>query len=47
MIIGLVSLIVLNYNRFKKHIKWCKIIGHPYVQFIIALTRYSVVQKAK
>ena len=44
---GFDKLNILNYNRYKKHIKMYKIIGHPCIKFIVMLTRYSVVQKAK
>ena len=43
VIFGLVRLILLDYNRWRRHMKRCKIIGHPR----IVLTRYSVVHKAK
>ena len=29
VIFGLIRLIILSYNRWKKHMKRCKIIGHP------------------
>ena len=32
---GVVRLIILSYNRLKKHIKKCNIIGHPHIQFIV------------
>ena len=47
VIFELVKLIILSYNEQKKHIKRCKIIGLPYIQFIVMFTRYSVVQKVK
>ena len=43
VILGLAGLIILSYNRWKKHIKRCKIIICP----LIMLTGYSIVQKAK
>ena len=45
VILGLIRLIILSYNRQKSHIKWCKIIVPPRIPFIVMLTRYSVVQK--
>ena len=33
-------LIISSYNRYKKHIKRCKIISHLGTQFIFILTRY-------
>ena len=45
VILGLIRLIILSYNRQKRHIKRCKIIGCPRIPFIIMLTRCSVVQK--
>ena len=44
-IFGLVRLVILSYNRPKKHIKGSKLIGCPRIQFIVMLTRYSAVQK--
>ena len=43
----LVRLILLSYNRLTRHIKRWKIISNPCIQFIVMLTRYSVVQKAE
>ena len=43
----LVRLIILSYNRLTRHIKRCKIISNPHIQFIVMLTRHSVVQKAE
>ena len=43
VIFGLVRLILLGYNGWRRHVKRCKIIGRPRIM----LTRYSVVKKAK
>ena len=43
VIFGLAGLIILSYNRWKNHIKWCKTIVLPRIM----LTGYSVVQKVK
>ena len=43
VIFGLVRLILLGYNGWRRHMKRRKIIGRPRIM----LTKYSVVQKAK
>ena len=43
VIFGLVRLILLGYNGWRRHTKESKIIGCPHIM----LARYSVVQKAK
>ena len=40
VIFRLVRLIILLYNRQKKHIKRGKIIGRPRTQFIAMITKY-------
>ena len=42
VIFRLVRLIILGYNRLKKHMKKCKIIDCSCVQFVVMRTRYSV-----
>ena len=43
VIFGLVRLVLLGYNGWRRHMKRFKIIGCPRIR----LTRYSVVQKAE
>ena len=43
VIFGLVRLILLGYNEWRRHMKRYKIVGCPRIM----LTRYSVVQKGK
>ena len=46
VIFGLVKLIILSYNGYKKHTKRCKIIGHPCMRSIYCYAHKAGAKRA-